>query len=287
MQAITKSVYVEDQYQGVVLGVIIRPRGLVQIDAPPAPEDSRAWRAALMNLNAGPERLLINLDPHPDRTLGARAMDCTVIAHEKAAQLFRSRPTTFKAQGEDTGAEWEDIPGLGSIRWAPPEISFVDQLTLHWEGGPILIENRPGSAMGACWVTLPDEKVVFIGDAVVKSQPPFLSSADLPVWIESLNQLLGPAYKGFTIVSSRGGVVNAQSIRSQIDFLKHARDRLEKLAARKAAPAATETLAANLAAGFKGSAVRQKHYLQRLSYGLLHYYTRHYHPNARSAEENS
>lgn len=287
MQAITKTVHIEDQYQGVVLGVIIRPRGLVQVDAPPSPEDSRSWRAALMNLNAGPERLLINLDPHPDRTIGARAMDCIVIAHEKAAQLFRSRPTSFKAQGDETGAEWEDIPGLGSVRWAPPEISFTGQLTLHWEGSPILIDSRPGSAVGAAWITLPEEKVVFVGDAVVKNQPPFLASADLPVWIESLKELLGPDYKSFTIVSSRGGVVNAQTIRNQIDFLKHARDRLEKLGARKAAPAATESLAVTLAAGFKGSAARQKHYLQRLRYGLLHYYTRHYHPNARSSEENS
>jgi len=287
MQSITKTVHIEDQYQGVVLGVIVRPRGLVQIDAPPSPEDSRAWRATLMNLNGGPERVLINLDAHPDRTLGARAMDCTVIAHEKAAQIFRSRPTTFKAQGEETGAEWEDIPGLGSIRWAPPEISFVQQLSLHWDGSPILIESRPGPSTGAVWVTLPEERVVFIGDAVVKNQPPFLATADLDPWIEELNLLLGAAYKNFTIVSSRGGVVNAQIIRSQLDFLKHARDRLERLGARKAAPAATEAVATTLAAGFKGPAARQKHYAQRLRYGLLHYYTRHYHPNAKPAEENS
>lgn len=286
MHAITKTVYIEDQYPGVVLGVIVRPRGLIQIDAPPSPEDSRAWRATLMNLNAGPERVLINLDAHPDRTLGARAMDCTVIAHEKAAQIFRTRPTTFKAQGEETGAEWEDIPGLGSVRWAPPEISFGQQLTLHWDGSPILVESRPGPAAGAVWVMLAEEKIVFVGDAVVKNQPPFLATADLPAWIEALNVLLGPAYKSFTVISSRGGVVNPQVIRGQLDFLKHARDRLEKLAARKAAPEATENMISTLASGFKGSAARQKHYAQRLRYGLLHYYTRHYLPSSRSLEES-
>jgi glyoxylase-like metal-dependent hydrolase (beta-lactamase superfamily II) len=287
MHAITKTVYIEDEYPGVVLGVVVRPRGLIQIDAPPSPEDSRAWRATLMNLNAGPERVLINLDGHPDRTIGARAMDCTVIAHEKVAQIFRSRPTTFKAQGDETGAEWEDIPGLGSIRWAPPEISFGQQLTLHWDGSPVLIEHHPGPSAGAVWVTLAEEKVVFIGDAVLKNQPPFLASADLLAWIESLNLLLGPAYKSYTIVSSRGGVVNAQTIRSQIDFLKHAHDRLERLSARKAAPDATENIVSTLAAGFKGSAIKQKHFVQRLRYGLLHYYTRHYHPATRSTEEGS
>ena len=227
MREIAKNIYIEDDYLGVTLGAMPLSHGLIQIDAPPSPEDCRAWRAALLNLGGGSERMLINLDAHPDRTLGARAMDCTIIAHEKAAQIFRSRPTTFKSQGEETGAEWEDIPGLGSIRWAPPEISFVEQLSLHWDGSPIVIEHRPGPSNGAVWVILPEEKVVFVGDAVLKNQPPFLASADLTPWIEELNLLLGPAYKSFTIVSSRGGVVNAQTIRAQLDFLKHVRDRLD------------------------------------------------------------
>jgi hypothetical protein len=45
MQSISDSVYIEDHYLGATLGVIQQPRGLVQVDAPPAPEDGRAWRA--------------------------------------------------------------------------------------------------------------------------------------------------------------------------------------------------------------------------------------------------
>ena len=58
MQSISDSVYIEDHYLGATLGVIQQPRGLVQVDAPPAPEDGRAWRAALMGLGSGPERVL-------------------------------------------------------------------------------------------------------------------------------------------------------------------------------------------------------------------------------------
>ena len=61
MEAIAKNVYIEDKYLGVTLGVISQPRGLVQIDAPPSPEDSRSWRASLMGMGNGPERVLINL----------------------------------------------------------------------------------------------------------------------------------------------------------------------------------------------------------------------------------
>jgi glyoxylase-like metal-dependent hydrolase (beta-lactamase superfamily II) len=271
MQEITNTIYIEDQFYGVTLGVIVTPRGLIQIDAPPSPEDARSWRAALMNLGGGMERVLVNLDAHPDRTLGARAMDCTVIAHEKTTDTFRARPNTFKAQGEETGADWESIPGLGSVRWSPPEISFLDQLTLYWGNTPIFIEHHPGPSNGSIWVRLPEEKIVFVGDAVLKNQPPFFAGANLTEWLDALNLLLSPAFKGYTIISSRGGVVTQNIIKTQLDFIQQVYDKLDKVTAKKANSAAIEKLVTALMASFKPPAAHQKQYTQRLRYGLLHY----------------
>jgi cyclase len=281
MDAIAKNVYIEDRYLGVTLGVITQPRGLVQIDAPPAPEDGRSWRASLMGMGNGPERVLINLDAHPDRTLGVRAMDCTVIAHESTAIAFRNRPNTFKAQGDETGSNWESIPGLGSVRWAPPEISFIDTMTLHWGPEPIILQSHTGPTPGAIWVLLPEEKVVFVGDAVLKGQPPFLAYADIPAWLEALDILQGPDFKGYTIISGRGGVVTQQVVKTQADFLKKLLDKVEKLGGKKAAPDATDKLADAMLKEFKAPAARQKQYLHRLRHGLGHYYARHYHPSSR------
>jgi glyoxylase-like metal-dependent hydrolase (beta-lactamase superfamily II) len=282
MEAIAKNVYIEDRYLGVTLGVITQPRGLVLIDAPPSPEDSRSWRASLMGMGNGIERVLINLDSHPDRTLGARAMDCTVIAHEKTALAFRNRPNTFKAQGDETGANWEAIPGLGSVRWAPPEISFVETMTLHWSDTPILLESHPGPTRGAIWVILPGEKIIFVGDGVIKGQPPFLAHSDLPAWIESL-ELLQTKYKGYSVVSGRGGVVTPQSVKHQAEVLKRMLDKLEKLGKKRSSPAAVDQLAEPLLKVFKAPAARHKQYVQRLRYGLHHYYTRHYLSSSRHA----
>jgi glyoxylase-like metal-dependent hydrolase (beta-lactamase superfamily II) len=278
MQSIASKVFIEDSFPGVTLGAISTPRGLIQIDAPPSMEDSRTWRASLMNVGAGPDRILVNLDSHPDRTLGARAMDCTIIAHEKTANAFRNRPNTFKAQGDETGANWESIPGLGSVRWAPPEISFTDVMVLYWNETPIRFEHHPGPVAGAIWVVMPAEKIVFVGDLVLKSQPPFLSRANLPAWLDSLKSLLGNDYKGFNVISGRGGSVNAQTVKTQLETIKHLHDKLEKMANRNAAPEATEKLIEGLLSGYKVPVARQKHFAQRLRYGLLHYYTRHYHP---------
>lgn len=284
MQSIADNVYIEDRYLGVTLGVIQQARGLLQIDAPPSPEDNRSWRAALMSLSGGPERMLAILDAHPDRTLGARAMECTVIAQERTAQVFRSRPTTFKAQGAETGADWETIPGLGTVRWAAPEISFTTQMSLHWDEMPVVFEHHPGPTTGAMWVLLRDEKVAFIGDLVSKNQPPFVAHADLPDWIEALELLLTPEYRGYTLVSGRGGTVSTSNVKAQADLMKHMHDRLEKMAKRGSSPDATEKLIETFLTGFKSSAARHKQYIQRLRYGLRHYYARHYHMGT-SAEE--
>jgi hypothetical protein len=134
-------------------------------------------------------------------------------------------------------------------------------------------------------VTLPEEKVVFIGDAVLKGQPPFLAHADLPAWIECLKILQEPEYKGFTIVSSRGGVVTQQNVRSQIDSLKRINDKVDKLAKKKPANPSTDKLADSILKDFKAPAARHRQYLQRLRYGLLHYYTRHYMPSSHQLLE--
>ena len=102
MRTIKKNIYIESKFPGVTLGAISHSHGLLQIDAPPSPEDGRTWRASLMGLGGGRERLLVNLDAHPDRTLGARAMDCRVIAHEDTAEVFRNRPGTFKITNDET-----------------------------------------------------------------------------------------------------------------------------------------------------------------------------------------
>ena len=128
MDAIAKNVYIEDRYLGVTLGVISQPRGLIQIDAPPSQEDGRAWRASLMGMGNGPERVLINLDAHPDRTLGVRAMDCTVIAHEKTAQAFRNRPRLYRSRYKDAGIGCQCI-----CRWWPVQSWGDCIMTTGWK----------------------------------------------------------------------------------------------------------------------------------------------------------
>ncbi len=285
MQQIADNVYVENQYPGVTLAAISLPQGLIQLDSPPSPEDSRSWRATLLNLGSGVERILVNLDSHPDRTIGARSMDCTIVAHEKTAQAFRNRPSTFKAQNEDTGADWETILGIGSIRWAPPEISFSSHMSFEWNNTTVKLELHAGPTMGAIWVLLPTEKIIFVGDLVVKNQPPFLYNANLDKWISELELLLSPAYRNHTIVSGRGGLVTPEEIKAQLKFMNDVKKKLSGLAEKKAAPDASEALVQGFLTQMKPPAEKMKQYTQRLRYGLRQCYIRNFHSNGSTLPE--
>jgi len=275
MQQIKPGIYFEDGYLGVTLGALVHSHGTIMIDAPLRPEDARGWRSALLNLRGGSARLLISLDAHLDRTLGTRAMECTVVAHQKTAQIFRNRPVIFKGQSAEGGSDWETYDDAIGTRWASPDITFTEQMTLHWGGPEIILEHHPGPAPGAIWVVIPSASVLFSGDAVTPNQPPFLSQADLPAWIESLDHLAS-TYKDYTIVSGRGGLVGLDAVRTQQRYLKTIHKGLERLAKRNAAPEATENQATSLLSEVSFPDKYLEQYTQRLRSGLYQYYTRHY-----------
>jgi len=281
MQSLTHNIFIETEYPGVTLGAVALPHGLIEIDAPPAPEDGRSWRAALLGLSCGVERLLINLDSHPDRTLGARSMDCPVVAHEKTAQAFRNRPSALKSQPEETGADWEQVSGTGSARWVLPEITFTDSLEIHWHPQTsLLLEHAPGSTPGSCWAIFPQEQIIFVGDTVVKNQPAFLSTANLDEWIHSLENLLSPRFAGYTLVSGRGGVISPAHIEAQRVFLLQVAEALPRLSEKNSPPEALENFLPGLLEQVQPPAEHLKQYTQRLRYGLQRLIYRQQHPGS-------
>ena len=276
MQSLRENIHIEDKYIGVTLAAINLPKGTIYIDAPPTPDDGRIWRADLLDLESGYERLLINLDSNIDRIIGSRAMDCPVLVHENTAEHFRNRTGVFKVQGEPTGAIWETIPNLGNIRWSPPQITFTERMSLHWGDTPIYLEHHPGSDKGGIWVILPEEKIVFVGDTVLKNQPPFLAKADLPRWLDEIDLLLSDDYKGYTIVSGRGGVCASSTIEKQRDLLSNVLKGLEKLAQKGAEAEDTAKLMPKLLEPLRFLASERELFSARLRFGLSEYYIQHY-----------
>lgn len=284
MRQIAPGIYIEDAFAGVTLGALILPHGTIMVDAPLRAEDARTWRASITNLSIGSNRLLVNLDAHLDRTLGSRALDSTIVAHQTTAQVFRNRPSVFKGHSADSGSEWEVSNDVFGTRWAIPDITFSDRLLFQWGGPQVILEHHPGPTLGSIWVLIHSAKVIFVGDTILNDQPPFLASADLPAWIESL-ELLQSSYQEYTIISGRGGSKGKNGIQSQLKILKQILHGLEKLSKKDAPPEMTEGLIADLISGMSLPGNRRKHYIQRLRHGLYYYYSQHY-QSIESLENN-
>lgn len=276
MQQIERGITYEDSFLGVTVGALSYQQGVILIDAPLRADDTRVWRSTLINQRGGSNRLLVSLDAHPDRTLGARVLDCTIIAHQKTARVFRNRPTIFKGQNLEIGADWETYPEAIGLRWASPDITFTERISLHWGGPDIILEHHPGPTPGSIWVIIPDTRVVFIGDAVVLRQPPFLAWADLDAWMACLDVLMN-SYQDYVIVSGRGGRVSRDDIRVQVEVLKEIATTLDKLARKNAAPEDDKALITKILAHYANiPAEHLDRYTQRLRYGLHQCFMRRY-----------
>ncbi len=274
MQLVTENVAIE-KFTGVVVGAIGKPHGLIYIDAPFVLDESRIWRASLMRFAAGGERLIVALDMNPDRMLGVRNMDAPLLAHQVAQAELDSRAMTYKAD-ESIGLYVEKQSMSGAYRWPQVELGFDEQMALYWDDTPIWLTYAPGVRPDAIWVTLPEEKIVFVGDAVVHREPPFLAHANIPLWLETLNRLLDDDYRGYKIISGRDGVLTRREVRSQISRLERMATALENLDPESASSETMQMLAEKLMRYYAPRDESEKDwFVFRLRRGLELYYLKH------------
>ena len=284
MKEISPNVYIETIYDGATLGAISLSHGLILIDAPFKQDDIRTWRTSLLNLGGGVVRLLVNMDAHEDRTLGAKNMECTIAAHDKVNEVFNNRTSTFKPQNIETGSEWEQVKNLGTIRWAPPEITFSDKMLIHWDEFPVNLEYHPGSSIGSIWVELPEQKIIFLGDSVTVDQPPFFENSDISLWIDTISELQKKKYAEYIFISGRDGIILQDQINQFIKFLKKTNRLLESLSRKKSPAEKTIPLANKLLGEFKFAKKYETMYHNRLKWGLFQYYSKYFYPSEIDSE---
>ena len=277
MRQIEEGIFYEDSFSGVTLGALVFSEGIIMIDAPLRSDDARSWRAMLMNHRGWTNRLLVNLDSHPDRTLGAKAMETIILTQLITSEILKTRSTIFKGQGIDTGSDWESYNEAIGMRWGTPEITFNEQIILYWNGSEIKIEHHPGASKEAIWVILPEEKVIFVGDTVLVNQPPFLAKSDLTQWEGQLDLLLD-TYRDYVIVSGRGGTASNEDVHELRKFIRNVARRLELRAKKGAMPDVTEKMVPSLLSKFKFPRINFEAYENRLQHGLYQCYLRNYSP---------
>ncbi len=279
MEEIKPGIYYEETYPGATIGAILLSRGMIFVDAPLRPEDGHRWKTTLLNRSQGTiHKVVICLDDHPDRTIGANNLDCPVITHRDAAKTLLDQTAIYRGQIPESGSSWERYPDTPGMQWMIPDLTFSETMKFHWAEEPVLLEHHPGPRPGSSWVILPEQKVVFIGDAVVLNGPPFLGKANLLTWIDTLDVLLKANYRDFTIISGRGGPVTMDNIKELKKSFRKIHRRIDKLASRRAAVEEVSDLADKFMDDFTFQKRDRDFFLQRLQNGLAQYYLRNYFP---------
>ena len=275
MKEIATDILIETDYEGVTVGAIRTPAGVVMVDSPINPKDASAWRTTCTRSTSGSDRLLVLLDEHFDRAFGAGNIKCPVIVNEKTAQAVTARPTVKNQPA--AGAARESGSETAPTRWIHTEITFTASMAINWDNDPILLEHHPGPSKGATWVIVPHKQVAFIGDTVTPDQPPFLGSADIDAWLESLHELQLARFKDYILISGRGSLVTQEDIRELEHFLKKAARKLEKLVSSKAKTDEVEKLAEDFYSEFKAKNKDDAdRFKNRLLNGVAQYYSFHF-----------
>jgi hypothetical protein len=127
---------------------------------------------------------------------------------------------------------------------------------------------------GAIWLMLSDVKVLFIGDVVTKSEPPYFGEANLESWLDLLDELRSSAYQEIRKISSRDGLINRTTINDMARFLRRIPTALRKLKIKDGQLDGVEKAASRLITSYRIPAARRGIVLKRLQASLTEMHAR-------------
>jgi cyclase len=185
MQKVTDNVYVESKISLCNSSFVVTKDGVVVIDTPMVPVNAKKWAKAAARF--GPIRYVINTEPHGDHISGNRYFGGTLIAHEG------TRDAILAAKVDDLKGMFKmmmpDAPPLDKdFRYRPPDITFSRRLTFYLGGYTFHLTNLPGHTPYQVAVYVPEERIVFTSDNVIRGVMPFFRQALPDKWLKSLKE---------------------------------------------------------------------------------------------------
>jgi glyoxylase-like metal-dependent hydrolase (beta-lactamase superfamily II) len=268
MDEIAHNIFIEKGCPGVVSSVIKLSQGLLIIDAPMRADDRQAWQKQLGDLGGGKGRLMVLLDTHTDRLYGTQMIEFPILAHENTLKIIRELPSTQRVSEKQDASDPETYDLPQSVRWAVPDLTFSNQVAIHWDEHPVVVTHQPGAHLAGSWVRYDPAKVIFVGDSVVIKQPPYLGWCDLDRWIDELNELCSDTYKGFKIIGGRNGVVQQRSIVKMIELLSAVKTFVFEASAVENPESGLDQFALKLMREINYDRDLKEHYMSRLVRGL-------------------
>ncbi len=211
MDEVAKQVYVETAYDGVNVGAMVTPTGIVCIDVPSYARDARDWAARMHRLSPYPVLNIVLTDSSGDRVLNTRWLNAPIVMQQHSADVLASYDKRFPPQLLESLSMRNPHRGreLSSGPVEHPTMSFSGEIVMFRHGQQIVLKAAPGPTAGTSWVILPERGVVFAGDTLqVDTHPHLMEGETCAAWITTLENLR-EMVRTHTIVPGRGGVLMA------------------------------------------------------------------------------
>ncbi len=184
MKKITPNVYVETGFRGANCSFVTTTEGIVMIESPQMPDEAVKWRDEIAKL--GMVRYLINTEPHGDHFSGNYFFQGTVVGHEGTrAAILAANVDQFKERMKSMSPA--SLSLLGGFDFRPPTITLSERLTFYLGNHTFKLIHMPGHSPYQVAVFVPEERVVFTSDNIVRAQP-YLHQAMPLEWLESLKR---------------------------------------------------------------------------------------------------
>ncbi len=236
MVRLSERLLAETDFMWANVGAAVTDAGVVLIDCPVRPSDSRKWQQAVGKLSPHGIRFLISTDYHGDHVTGAAFVENvlfiapqmvydnvakTIGQDSFAKQIFTE---TLRDQGHADEAETIEAAAVPL-----PQICFEESLILHL--APLTFEiRRFGGHTPACSVVyIPEEGVIFAGDIVIESPCPGMREANVDDWLSALDWIEKLPVE--RIVPGHGRIGGKEILSKLRDYLAGLRANMVKLVA--------------------------------------------------------
>lgn len=227
MREISPGIFVETDQRGANYGAILTADGFIIIDTPIVPKQAIAFRDELRRAGGGkPFLYIVNTDHHRGHIVGNQFFVPTpVIAHDIAWKHMKGYGDNFKQRVVDSFKKEPEIQAqFSEIQIIVPKITFSHRLDIVRGGRDARIIKVGGHTAATSVIWLPNERILFVGDAVWVDQHPYMAQANSKEWLDGLTFIR--KFKADQIVPGRGPVCGREATERMSEYIRYMRSRV-------------------------------------------------------------
>ncbi len=230
MREISPGIFVETDQRGANYSAILTNDGFIVIDTPIVPRQAVAFRDELLRIAGGkPFLYIINTDHHRGHIVGNQYFAPTpVVSHDIAWKHMKGYGENFKQRVIDSFKKEPEIQaqfgGLNDIHIVVPKITFSHRIDIVRGGRDLRIIRIGGHTAATSVIWMPNEKILFVGDAVWVGQHPYMAQGNSKEWLDGLTYIR--KLKADQIVPGRGPVTGREGTERMSEYIRYMRARI-------------------------------------------------------------